>query len=243
MNKNWIKLNRKFQSWEWKKKPKMVALFIHLLLEANWKPGRFEGRLIERGQFATSVRSISVKTGLTEKEVRGGMAKLETSKEIKIDARRGQSFSVITICNYDRYQSSDVCEGEQKGDFRAISGRTEGDFRATIEKGNNDKNDKKERRVDAPSLDQEVDAFNHPAMNKIMLAYDDFIGQPVGNVRSLATRCLAGALDRQSPDDWYKTMERYVRERRGKEFRWDAFAQNWRRFKPKPKWSPKGRTQ
>jgi hypothetical protein len=81
------------------------------------------------------------------------LERLKTTKEITI--RTTNSYSLITVLNYDSYQDSDVQddqENEARKDQRPTSDRPAGDQRPTTNK--NDKNAKngrrKEERVKAP---------------------------------------------------------------------------------------------
>ena len=53
----YIKLNRKIIGWEWYLNINVKTLFIHCLLKANWKDGRFEGKELKRGSFVTSLEN------------------------------------------------------------------------------------------------------------------------------------------------------------------------------------------
>ena len=41
---SYIKIDRKILDWEWYRNLNTCRLFFHLLLKANWKDGRFEGK-------------------------------------------------------------------------------------------------------------------------------------------------------------------------------------------------------
>lgn len=104
MNEGWIKLHTKFLNWEWKNEPNMVALFIHLLLKANWKDGRFQGHKVPRGSLVTGRKKLAFETGLTEQQVRTCLKKLKSTSEVTSKSTSG--FSIITVNRYDEYQSS-----------------------------------------------------------------------------------------------------------------------------------------
>ncbi|MDE6802178.1 MAG: hypothetical protein K2J06_05375, partial [Muribaculaceae bacterium] len=98
----WIKLFYQFRSWEWYGDPNMVSLFIHLLLRANFRPVRQKGVLYDRGVVVTSREELSRETGISEQTVRTCLTRLKSTNEITIKSTK--QGSVITICNYDRYQ-------------------------------------------------------------------------------------------------------------------------------------------
>ena len=44
-------LHRKILGWEWYMDINTCRLFIHMLLKANWKDGKFRGTTVPRGSF------------------------------------------------------------------------------------------------------------------------------------------------------------------------------------------------
>ena len=102
----YIKIDRKIMDWEWYKNINTKVLFLHCLLKANWKDGKFEGKLIKRGSFITSTKKLSNELCLTEDEVRTAMKHLITTGEIT--KQTTNKYTVITVSNYELYQ--DVTE-------------------------------------------------------------------------------------------------------------------------------------
>ena len=99
---DYIKLNRKLMDWEWYRNINTCRLFIHMLIKANWKDGRFEGKTIPRGAFVSSIGNLAEETNLTNDEVRTALKHLISTNEIT-----KQSFSkytVFTVNNYSKYQ-------------------------------------------------------------------------------------------------------------------------------------------
>jgi hypothetical protein len=128
-----IKLHRRLLEWQWLDKPNMVALFIYLLLKANFKKTKYQKIIIERGQLITGRLKLATVLGLTEKQVRTCLYRLEDSGEISI--RRANKFSVITICKYEDYQSINNTEGQREGQQGASE-------RATSKEGKKGKEEK-----------------------------------------------------------------------------------------------------
>ncbi len=100
----YIKIHRKIFGWEWYGDPKVLALWIHILLSANFKENEWRGEAVERGSFVTSLSALSAKTGLSVQEIRTCLHKLEISKQITIATNK---YTKITVCNYDSYQGLD----------------------------------------------------------------------------------------------------------------------------------------
>lgn len=105
MHRGYIKDWRKIKEWEWFKAPHMYKLFMHLIREANYKDTRYQGRLIKRGQLVTGRKVLSAETGISEQSVRTCLERLVDSKEINIIPT--SKFSIITIIEYNTYQSGD----------------------------------------------------------------------------------------------------------------------------------------
>lgn len=110
MNGNFVKIDRRILEWEWYKNTPTKVLFLHLLLKANWKPGRFEGHEIPRGSIATSINNLAQETGLTVNQVRKALDRLKMSGEIT--SKSTNKFTVINIVKYSVYQ--DVRIGEEQ---------------------------------------------------------------------------------------------------------------------------------
>lgn len=100
-----IALHRDIMEWEWWDDHNTTRLFITCLLAANHKERNWQGMKIERGQFVSSFDSLSKKTGLSIQSVRTSIEKLKKSQNLTI--KTTNKFSVLTVVNYDKYQSSD----------------------------------------------------------------------------------------------------------------------------------------
>jgi hypothetical protein len=98
-----IKIDRKILNWEWYSDYKMVHLFIHLLIKANYKENTWQGILIRRGELITGLHKLSGATGLSVSQTRTCLSKLQATGEIAIKVTN--KYSVITICKYNTYQT------------------------------------------------------------------------------------------------------------------------------------------
>lgn len=98
-----IKIDRNILEWEHYKDHKTKALFIHLLVKANYKDNKFNGIVIKRGQLVTSLIKLSEGTGLTIPEVRYHLKKLEKSQNIA--NKSYNKYRIITIINYNKWQA------------------------------------------------------------------------------------------------------------------------------------------
>jgi DNA replication protein DnaD len=103
-NISWIKLHKKITDWQWYGKSETFHLFIHCLINANYKDGYYQGRLIKRGQLVVGRKKLAEKLGLSERNVRTCLNDLKTTNELTIITTN--KYSIITICKYDSYQMS-----------------------------------------------------------------------------------------------------------------------------------------
>lgn len=111
----YIKLFRKIQDWGWYDDPNTLALWVHLLVDANWKDNaEWHGETIERGSLITSVAKLSADTGLSDRQVRTALSHLVSTGEIVMKATN--KWTKITICKYDTYQSAslDECQADDE---------------------------------------------------------------------------------------------------------------------------------
>lgn len=106
MNEGWIKIYQKFIYWEWYKDANTCRLFLHCLLKANWKDARFRGYEIPRGSFVSSIRNLSKELKISEQKIKTALNHLKLTHEITIKTTK--QFSIITINNYDLYQTNNT---------------------------------------------------------------------------------------------------------------------------------------
>lgn len=110
MNKGFIKLDRALENWRYAKKPNYVALWVHLLLQANHSDSYWNDIVIKRGQFVTSLDKLQKGTGLSLQQIRSIFNKLN-GEEITI--KTTNKYTLITIVNYDKYQSNGKSTNKQ----------------------------------------------------------------------------------------------------------------------------------
>lgn len=99
---DYIKLSRKLLDWEWYGNINTCRLFVHMLLKANWKDGKFEGKVIPRGAFVSSIGNLAKETSLTNDEVRTALKHLISTKEVTKQSY--SKYTVFTVNNYAEYQ-------------------------------------------------------------------------------------------------------------------------------------------
>ena len=92
--------------WEWYGNINTCRLFIHMLLKANWKDGKFQGKVIPRGSFVSSIQKLAEETELTMSEVRTAISHLKSTGELT--SKSYSKYSIFTVNNYCLYQTNDT---------------------------------------------------------------------------------------------------------------------------------------
>lgn len=95
MNSGFITLHRRILDWQWYEDANVMRVFLHLLLTANHKDKKWKETTIKRGQLATSYDSISMKLGLTARQVRTSVGKL---KKWRMRHEKVRTFSSCNHC-------------------------------------------------------------------------------------------------------------------------------------------------
>ncbi len=92
------------KEWEWYTVPHMVHLFMHIVSEANHKPGEWRGITYKRGQLITGTHKLAEETGLSRQIVRTCIERLKSTSEITTHSTN--QYTIITVIGYDKYQES-----------------------------------------------------------------------------------------------------------------------------------------
>ncbi len=110
-SRGWIKLDRAIFDWGWYTDLNVKSVFLHLLLRANHKPTQWRDIELKRGQFYTSLDTLVREIGLSKQKIRTALDKLKSTGEITSDVcSRGR---LVTVINYDRYQSDNTQDNRQ----------------------------------------------------------------------------------------------------------------------------------
>lgn len=121
MNKSgYVKFDRKILEWGWYTDPNTFRLFFHLVMCANFADSEFLGVKIKRGQIACSYSELAGTLKLSEKNIRTALDHLKETGQVAVE--RHPKFSLITVLNYNRYQSGGTQSGRQTADKWHSSG-------------------------------------------------------------------------------------------------------------------------
>ena len=154
--------------WEWYQNNNVKAVFLHCLLMANWEDKRWQGKIIHRGEFVTSLSHMANDLGMTPRKVDLALAKLEQTGEIERNA--SNRFTLIKCCNYSLYQDKDneVCET----DVKQMSNGCKTDVKQMSTTNNNNKKNNKNNYNKKQRLKCEIGFDINEIKRKAMLNDD-----------------------------------------------------------------------
>ena len=122
MSEGWIKTHRKMLETPALQQPLPFFLFSYFLIKAAHKPTKVNWRgqtiSLARGQLILSVRAWCLEFNQSRQSVRTIIARFEQEGMLKnqpncnptFNPQRKKSGSLITLCNYDFYQQSEISE-------------------------------------------------------------------------------------------------------------------------------------
>ena len=123
MRAGWICLHRKLEDNPRFKDSAFVHIWIYFLMKSTHAPLKvmFKGDVIELkpGQFITGRKAISEATGINESKVRRVIKTLEIDQQI--DHQKSNLNSLVSILNWDQYQTSDQPNGQPVTNQRPTS--------------------------------------------------------------------------------------------------------------------------
>lgn len=128
----WVRLDRSWHKTDCLKQNEPFcerAAWVWLISNAAWKDTFRhgpKGELIEvkRGQIHVSLSSLETAFNWSKKKVRGFINRLESGH--MVGTERAQSGTLITICNYAKYQDIDDSEGHGRGTAKGTVGAQSG---------------------------------------------------------------------------------------------------------------------
>ena len=105
MDNTYIKLFRRVLTWEWYGDTNTFRVFMHILLNANYKPSKYKGHEIGAGECVFGRKKWAKELGLSEQQVRTAISHLQSTNEITI--RATNKFSVIHVEKWAFWQIND----------------------------------------------------------------------------------------------------------------------------------------
>ena len=185
MAEAFIKLHRKMLDWEWYKDTNTFCLFLHCLLIANWKDGRFMGQVIPRGSFVSSYPQLAQQTNMSVQNVRTAINHLKSTGELTVKSHA--KFSVFTVVNYCQYQD----DNRQLTDSQQATNRQ----LTTIEEGKNIRT--KENTITKTSVNTiKKTKENITSNNNIYFPNDEILNQAFIDYMSMRKKIKKPMTDR-----------------------------------------------
>ena len=198
--KGHIIVKRTIKEWGWYSNAKVFTVFVHLLIEANFKDGNWEQQVIKRGELVTSIQELATICGLSIQEVRTCLKILGGAGEVR--SRRVGRRSILTICKYDDYQTDQqddnkIATSLQQDTNKSLTSQQP----SIIEEGNNGNKKKKKK-----------DILYSPEVEEL---YDMYPSRcPLRNTETgKRTKCknsLVKLLKERSFEDLKRNMQKYL---------------------------------
>ena len=115
LESGYVRVYRSFLKWEWYDDINTKAVFLHLILTANYEPQKWHGTTIQRGQRVFSYSKLSKELHLSLQQTRTAINHLKSTGEITCEGT--SEYSIATVKNYEIYQQP-TCEptNEQQAD-------------------------------------------------------------------------------------------------------------------------------
>ena len=101
---SWIKLHRSLLDWEWYDDINARLLLMHLFISVNHEDKLWRGYNIKAGSMVFSWETLSKAVGISVKQCRVAMAKLESSKEVI--RYTTNKYQVVTLVEWEKLQET-----------------------------------------------------------------------------------------------------------------------------------------
>lgn len=112
MSNRWIKLSDKICDWQWYGDGNTMRVFLHLLLRATRQDYQYHGIILHRGEVAITYGDIAKKLRISYSATRTAISHMLRTGEIAI--KKYPKYSVITVINYDAYQTNRTQNSTQR---------------------------------------------------------------------------------------------------------------------------------
>lgn len=102
LESGFVRVYRSILKWEWYDDTNTKAVFLHLILTANYEPKKWHGITIQRGQRVCSYGVLAKELKISEKSIRTAINHLKRTGEVAHSAT--PNYGVFTVLNYELYQ-------------------------------------------------------------------------------------------------------------------------------------------
>lgn len=157
----WVKLHRKLWNKAYSNRPAYIALWTYIIANVNHNESEFmwngQVKRLSPGQIITGIDALSVRTGIPSKTIQRILKFFENEKQI--EQQTTNRFRIITVKNWEKYQSSEKQNEKQVRNQRETSEKQV----RTNKNDKKNKNEKKEREakigIFAPTPGDEMRRF------------------------------------------------------------------------------------
>ena len=205
--------------WEWYKDCHVKDVFIHLLLRANHQDNRWQGIVVKRGQIITGRKSLAEELGFSEQSIRTSLNKLKSTNEITIKTTK--KYSLITIVNYEKYQTYDL-ESTNKSTNELTNNQPTTNQQLTTNK--NEKN-----KFIKPSL-EEIDSYikekDYEVDPEYFYSYYESNGWKVGKNKMKSWKATLSTWNKRTEAERKKNTPNYINYTQRKYHDLDRFYSN-----------------
>ena len=198
----WIKIHRKITDWEWWGKPEMIKLLILFICKANIEDKMWQGLLIKRGQFVSSLDALRVESGFSIQKIRTCLKRFENTQEITIKSTN--KYSIVTICNYESYQIS--CSDYQQAEQQTNNKQTTNEQQQL-------KNIKNIRKKESSTIVEPKKSFSLTPAENLQKRKDKFYNSLVPFVETYKKEMIRAFFDYWTEPNKSETKMRFELER------------------------------
>jgi hypothetical protein len=174
MHNGYIKLHRKTLKSLVFQNSKLFQLWLYCLLKASYKPCEvligLQKITLEAGQFVFGRKVASVDLDQTENSIYRHLKMLESLKNIEV--KSNNKFSIVTICNWETYQSQEI-ENQQQIDSKSTTNRQQIDTYKNDKNNKNDKEDKKNIKKKIPEWKNNFQIYLSDAVSEFKIRAED----------------------------------------------------------------------
>ena len=97
-----VKIFKRITKWGWYGDTNTFRVFMHILLNANYRPTEYKGVTIGTGECVFGRKKWAKELGLSEQNIRTALSHLQSTNEITITSTN--KFSVIHVVKWEFWQ-------------------------------------------------------------------------------------------------------------------------------------------
>lgn len=153
----WIKLHRSLLEWEWYDDLNATRLLIHLLISVNYQDKKWRGISVKAGSMILSWSTLSEGCGLSVRQARIAMDKLEASGEVTRNVTN--KYQVVSLVKWDKLQGEDFNSDKQNAIRTADKRQTNGRQAATTKESKEYKEVKEEKNSPLENFEKNISAY------------------------------------------------------------------------------------